>query len=85
MILNATIRTSSNQNRVIFIHKNVAHTTFSYFHSANTQTNTHTHTHSQNAGNGQTVTNTHTKVNFNENVVHIFERYILVSETVLEK
>lgn len=85
MILDATIRTSSKQNRVIFIHKkNVAHTTFSYFHSANTH-NKYTYTLTEHRKWPNCNQYTHEEVNFNENVVHIFERYILVSETVLEK
>lgn len=78
MILNATIQTSSKQNRVIFIHKK---SSTHHFILISIVKKKQTHT-----GNGQTVINTHTKVNFRMKiVVHIFERYILVSETVLEK
>lgn len=48
MILeDATIRTSSKQNRVIFIHKKVVHTTFliSIVQTQSTDRNTLTHTH----------------------------------------
>lgn len=53
MILDATIRTSSKQIRVIFIHKEVAHTTFliSIVQMKEEEKLTHTNT-----GNGQTVT-----------------------------
>lgn len=54
MILDATIRTSSKQIRVIFIHKKVAHTTFLIsIVQMKEEEKTHTHTNTEN---GQTVT-----------------------------